>query len=291
MLRTSPQMLWDHNPTLYKGERRGGAIYRIKMPCKSIYRGVLTGYNKAFIVDEATKEALVAEDPKSVEILKPILRGRDIGRYRAQWAGLWLIATMPSSSIDIDDYPAIKKHLLSYGKAKLEQTGRRLPDGGKSRKKTPHRWFELQDTCAYHAEFAKEKLVWLELVENGRFAHDDSGTYVEATAFMMTGKHLKYLCALLNARLIRWFIRHTAPTSGMGTLRWKKVYVETVPIPQITRQKQGPIVELIDRIVAAKTRGAKVDISALEEDIDQFIYTLYGLTDREIRSVRQGNVA
>ena len=248
----------------------------------SIYRGILTGYNKAFIVDEATKEALVAEDAKSVEILKPVLRGRDIGRYRAQWAGLWLIDTHNGyggvPAININNYPAIKRHLDNF----YPQLERRQDKGI-----TP---YNLRN-CAYHAEFVKEKLIWLELVENGRFAYDDSGTYVEATAFMMTGKNLKYLCALLNARLIRWFIRHTAPTSGMGTLRWKKVYVETVPIPQITRQKQGPIVELIDRVVAAKTGDAKVDVSTLEEDIDQFIYTLYDLTDREIRSVKQEDIA
>ena len=105
---------------------------------------------------------MVDADPNSIEILKPILRGRDIKRYQAQWAGLWLIATLPSLRIDIENYPAIKRHLLSYGKDRLEQTGETLVDGSKSRKKTPHQWFELQDTCAYHEVFDKEKLLWIE---------------------------------------------------------------------------------------------------------------------------------
>ncbi|MCY3627068.1 MAG: hypothetical protein OXG88_05455, partial [Gammaproteobacteria bacterium] len=96
---------------------------------------------------------MIAEDPKSEEIIKPILRGRDIKRYHTNWAELWLIATFPSLHLDIENYPAIKRHLLTYGIEKLEQAGKTLPDGNKSRKRTPHAWFELQDTCAYHAEF------------------------------------------------------------------------------------------------------------------------------------------
>ena len=113
--------------------------------------GIKTGYNAAFIIDEETRAALIAQDPKSAEIIKPVLRGRDIQRYRAQWAGLWMIATFPSLHLGINDYPAVKRHLLSYDKKRLEQAGKTLSDGRKSRKKTPHHWFELQDTCAYHA--------------------------------------------------------------------------------------------------------------------------------------------
>ena len=91
-----------------------------------IYRGILTGLNDAFIVDQATRDALVAADPRSAEILKPVLRGRDIARYRANWAGLWLISTLPALGLEIDDYPAIKRHLLSFGRDRLAQEGRVL---------------------------------------------------------------------------------------------------------------------------------------------------------------------
>ena len=124
----------------------------------AINYGIKTGYNEAFIIDNRTKEALVAADPKSAEILKPVVRGRDIRRYKAEWQGLWLIATFPALRVSIDDYPAVKKHLLTFGKARLEQSGKRLSDGTRSRKKTSNAWYEMQDTCAYHADFAKEKL-------------------------------------------------------------------------------------------------------------------------------------
>ena len=107
----------------------------VRLGCVINY-GIKTGYNDAFIIDNPTKEALIADDPKSAEVIKPVLRGRDIQRYQAQWQGLWLIATFPALGLNIDDYPAVKRYLLSFGKQRLEQAGKRLPNGERSRKKT-----------------------------------------------------------------------------------------------------------------------------------------------------------
>ena len=254
----------------------------------SIYRGILTGYNAAFLIDGATRDELISEDPRSAEILKPILRGRDIGRYQAKWAGKWLIATLPSLGIDIDAYPVVKRHLLAFGRPRLAQSGTVLPDGSRSRKKTPHRWFELQDTCAYHHEFAKEKIVWIELVERGRFAYDESGMLGEATTFLATGPHVKFLCAVLNSRLVHWYVRMTAPTSGMGTLRWKKIYVERVPIPRLPPVEQRAILRLVDRILSSRSAAPSDNVSVLEEEIDRMIYGLYGLTRQEVVALEAG---
>ena len=249
----------------------------------AIYRGITTGLNDAFIIDNQTKEALIAEDPKSAEVIKPVLRGKDIQRYQAQWKGLWLIATFPALDLNIDIYPAVKRYLLTFGKRRLEQSGKRLPNGGRSRKKTSNAWFEMQDTCAYHEDFTKEKLLWIELVNNGRFAYDNSGFYGEATTFLLTGESIKYLCAVLNAKLIRWFLENVAPTSGMGTLRWKKVYVERLPIPRITGPRQQHFSGLVDRALMAKPG----DLKEIEADIDARVYQLYGLTPSEITAVEQ----
>ena len=244
----------------------------------AIYRGVLTGYNDAFVIDNDTKEALIAEDPRSADIIKPVLRGRDIQRYRAQWAGLWLIDTHNGygsvPAIDIDEHPAIKNHLDAF----YPQLKKRQDKG-----KTP---YNLRN-CAYHEVFDEEKLVWIELVENGRFAYDDSGIYCEATTFMMTGENLKYLCAVLNAKLVRWFLQQIAPTSGMGILRWKKVYVETVPIPKLSMGDQAPFIELVDCILTAKATDPKANVSATEAEIDLRVCELYGLKETEILAVEK----
>ncbi len=252
----------------------------------AIYYGIKTGYNRAFIVDNSARDRLVAEDPRSADILKPILRGRDIRRYRAVWARLWLISTLPSLNLDIDDYPAVKRHLLSYGKPRLAQTGKRLPAGRRARKKTPHRWFEeLQDTCAYHAEFAVPKVLWIELADRGRFAYDDTGTLAEATAFILTGAPAKYLCGILNSQLVQWFFQHSAPTSGMGALRWKKTYLLHLPIPDADLDHRQRLIRLVDRVLHAKDTDSLADTSDIETEIDHQVFTLYGLNAVETAAI------
>ena len=130
-------------------------------------------------------------------------------------------------------------------------------------------------------------MLWIELVDSGRFSYDNSGIYGEATTFLMTGTSLKYLCAVLNSTLIRWFLSQIAPTSGMGTLRWKKVYVETIPIPKISTAKQRPLVRLVDEILAAKAADPEADTDYLEWDIDRLVYDLYGLTEEEDTAVER----
>ena len=126
----------------------------------SIYRGITTGCNDAFLIDDRKRNEILDEDPNSKALIKPILRGRDIHCYYTEWKDTWVITTFPSLHLDIEAYPGIKKHLLSFGKERLAQEGKKLVDGSKSRKKTTHSWFELQDTCGYHEEFRKEKIIW-----------------------------------------------------------------------------------------------------------------------------------
>ena len=207
-----------------------------------------------------------------------MLRGKDIQRFRAKWADMWIIDTHNGydgvPAIKIEDYPAVKAYLDGY----YEQLEKRYDKG-----RTP---YNLRN-CAYHEDFTKEKLLWIELVNNGRFAYDNSGFYGEATTFLLTGESIKYLCAVLNAKLIRWFLEKVAPTSGMGTLRWKKVYVERLPIPRIAGPRQQPFSRLVERVLMAKAGDLDSDISETEAEIDTRVYQLYGLTPSEITAVEQ----
>ncbi len=238
----------------------------------SINRGVTTGCNDAFIIDAETKDALVAADAKSAEIIKPVLRGRDIQRYQAQWAGLWLVDTHNGygdvPAISIDDYPAVKAYLEPFY-ARLE---RRYDKG-----RTP---YNLRN-CAFHEDFSKEKLFWLDLAEKGRFAYDAGEFFGVNTAYIMTGQSIKYLSAILNSNLTTWFMKNTALTSGMGVTRWINTYVRTIPIPKISADEQRPYIELVDRILQAKAADPDADTSDLEESIDWLVYELYDLTDEE----------
>jgi len=133
--------------------------------------GIKTGFNDAFIIDGKKRAELIAQDPKSEEIIRPILRGRDIKRYGYEFADLYIITTFPSLKIDIESYPAVKQHLLSFGYDRLKQTG----DKG-ARKKTNNKWFETQDSISYWEDFSKQKIIWKIIgnelafcIENGNF--------------------------------------------------------------------------------------------------------------------------
>ena len=259
-----------------------------------ISRGVITGYNKAFIIDDATRDELIAEEPRSAEIIKPMIRGRDIRRYRAQWARRWLIlAKFGSHEYLAADYPAVYQHLLRH-EHKLRNRGqvRYTRSRGKNRSRGypgQHHWLELDNnpTDEFLELFAKPKLIWIELVDRGRFAYDDSGVLGEATTFVMTGPSIKYLCAVLNSTLVHWTVKQIAPTSGMGTPRWKKAYVERIPVPRVSEEEQRPFVELADRIIEVKDDDPEANTEEWERAIDRLVYDLYGLTEEEDTAVER----
>ena len=252
----------------------------------SINYGIKTGYDQAFIIGDETRQALIEEDPKSAEIIKPVLRGRDIKHFRMQWANLWLIATFPSLKLDIDDYPAIKKYLLSFGKDRLEQSGKRLTSGGNSRKKTQHFWFETQDSIAYNKEFSKEKIAWGNLANKASFSHLPKGMFVNAPATILTPFN-HYLLAVLNSKLLDWYFRLIGVERDGGYYEYKPMFIKRLPIPQIPTAEQLPFTQLVDRILAAKAKDPSTDTSNWETEIDHLVYKLYGLTANEVAAVEK----
>ena len=243
-----------------------------------INRGVLTGYNKAFIIDDATRRNLIAKDPNSADIIKPILRGRDIQRYHAKWAGLWLVATHNGygsvPAIDLVDYPSVKTHLDRF----YRQLEKRQDKG-----RTP---YNLRN-CAFYEEFAREKLFWMDMSPRARFAYSITEEYCNDKGFIMTGESLKYLCAILNSSIVTWLMKSMALTTGMGLLQWKKFAVERIPIPKVSVSKQRPFIRLVDEILKAKSANPNADTRYLEWDIDRLVYDLYGLTEEEDTAIER----
>ena len=250
----------------------------------AINYGIKTGFNDAFIIDNQTKEALIAEDPRSTEIIKPVLRGRDIRRYRARWASKWLIYA--HSGIDIDEFPAIKSHLSQHKEALEKRTGgaRRDRNGNLF---VPYHWYELQVdyyNSGRYKEFAKAKMLWMDMSPEARFAYSNTDVFCNDKGFILTGPSLKFLCAVLNSQLTTWFVKHTGLTTGMGLVQWKRFVVERVPIPKVPTAKQRPFVKLVDDILDAKAADPDADTAEREAEIDGLVYELYGLTPDEIRA-------
>ena len=250
----------------------------------AINYGIKTGFNDAFIINAEKKDKLIATDPKSAELIRPILRGRDIKRYSYTFADLWLISTFPSRHYNIDEYPAIKNYLLSFGIERLEQTGKKnIVDGVevKARKKTNNKWFETQDSISYWNEFSKQKIVWGEISDRPKFAIDIEGQFTpEATTFMMTGKYLKYILCFLNSTLSEYYFSKIGTTTGMGTLRWKKYLIETLPVPKVDDITITSLEQTVDAML--------LDYDNLEfyiKSINEKIYNIFDFNHAEIEFI------
>lgn len=230
-----------------------------------IYRGILTGYNEAFIIDRKKKDELISADPKSAEIIRPILRGRDIKRYGFDFADLWLINTHNGIKdkdippVDINQYPAVKAHLDKY----WDKISVRNDKGY-----TP---YNLRN-CVYTDDFSKQKIVWGEISDKPKFAIDENGDYyVEATSFYMTGDMLFYLLHYLNSSLSKFYFSKLGTTTGVGTIRWKKFKLEELPIPKPDMLSPETLKKLMGTLN--------------ENEADKLILSIYPFTSEELSSI------
>ncbi|MDY2633465.1 MAG: Eco57I restriction-modification methylase domain-containing protein [Prevotella sp.] len=217
--------------------------------------GIKTGCNEAFIIStEKRKEILdncqtEDERKRTAELIRPILRGRDIKRYGYEWAELWLIATFPSRHYNIDEYPAVKQYLLSFGIERLEQTGKTHIVNGekvKSRKKTHNKWFETQDSISYWEDFFKPKIIYPNMTKYMPFAYDNQGYLTNQKCFIMTGVHLPYLTAFFNSNIFKICYRDCFPELQGGTRELSKIFFENIRIPQIDKLIEYDIENMLE---------------------------------------------
>jgi hypothetical protein len=234
----------------------------------SINYGIKTGFNEAFIINGKKKEELIAADPKSAEIIKPILRGRDIKRYRAEFADLWLINSHNGygniAPISIENYPSIKAHLDQY----QTQLTKRQDKGV-----TP---YNLRN-CAYLPEFEKEKIVFAEIVYDSAFCFDCSGVHPEATTFVLTGESPEFLTALLNSRLLTFAFKSFYAGGDLrgDTFRYKKVFLQNLPIIRPQGIIKNAVESFVDFIQLLHVAKRSLQASYFEQLIDGLVYELY----------------
>ena len=238
----------------------------------NIYRGVLTGYNEAFIIDTAKREEILAncktedERKRTAELIRPILRGRDIKRYGYDWAGLWLINTHNGVKgkyppIDIKDYPAVKKHLDSYWD-KIEKRD----DKGV----TP---YNLRN-CAYMDDFSMPKIIYPNMTKYMPFVWDTQKFMTNQKCFIITGSNTAFLTAFLNSSLFKYCFRDSFPELQGGTRELSKIFFDKIPVLQPTKEIEKKFKELVDDIQKEFSKEKAIAI-------DKEIFTLYNLTIEE----------
>ncbi len=275
----------------------------------NIYRGVLTGYNDAFIITTEKRNEILSncqtedERHRTEELIRPILRGRDIKRYGYDWANLWLIATFPALHYDIEKYPAVKKYLLSfaeetlldagygwvvenylanYCKQKLSQTGKFIEINGKritigntpekARKKTSNKWFETQDSISYWEDFNKPKVMWKIIGCNINFCFDEKQLICNNAVDIMVGDKNKLLqfVGLMNSKLFDWYLKLTteAEVQGGGI----QLYVTTLEKTLMKLDFQQDFTDIIYK---------RIKNQLTDEDVDRAVFSVYKLTHEE----------
>ena len=249
----------------------------------NIYRGVLTGCNEAFIISTAKRNEILAncqteeERKRTAELIRPILRGRDIRRYGYEWAELWLIATFPSRHYNIEDYPAVKQYLLSFGIERLEQTGKVHNVNGeriKSRKKTNNKWFETQDSISYWEDFIKPKIIYPNMTKYMPFVFDNKMYLTNQKCFIITGKYVAYLTAFFNSSLFKYCFRDSFPELQGGTRELSKIFFDKIPVYKVSDTQNLQFQDAVEDIQKEYNKQKA-------QRIDSMLFDLYSLTAEE----------
>lgn len=282
----------DENTSALKAK-----IERIGTPLKewqglNIYRGILTGYNEAFIITTEKRNEILAnckdeaEKERTAKLIRKMLRGRDIKRYSYEWAGLWVINTHNGyknqngekvEAINIKHYPSLKKHFDEF----YPQLEKRADKG-----LTP---YNLRN-CAYIEEFEKEKIVYpCIMAKEPCFSYETSFAFAMAPANIITSNSdiLKYILAFLNSDFIYLMLRKFYMGGGIeGELKTNNL--EKLPIPKINSKNQklaDELINLVDEILKAKEQDKNANTQELENKINSLVYKLYNLTEEEIKII------
>lgn len=242
----------------------------------TINRGITTGANNVFIIDEKQRRELIKEDASSTEILLPVLRGANIKRFFITKPNQYLVYTY--SGIKIQNYPAVYSYLKKH-RAELEE----VYEAKHGQKK----WFELR-TCSYYDKFAMKKLVWTRLANQNAFSISLNGEFTVDSSSFAVGENLEYLSSILNSKVVFFYFKLGSVIWGKDGIKWFGKYFDNIPIPEISKEEQKPFVILVDKILSAKEKNPEADTSQLEKQLDEMVYKLYELTEEEIKII-EGN--
>lgn len=233
------------------------------------YAGIKTAFNPAYHIDTQTRNELIRQDPKNKEVIKPLLRGKDIKRWQYEYHNLFMlnihngIREKGIEAINVEqDYPTIL-NFLNQWKYELE-----------ARQDKGEHWTNLRN-CAFIEEFEKPKIIWIEISDRANYTFDADGYFLTNSAYFLSGKHLKYLVSVLNSSVADYyFFQITAKIAG-GRKRYTKQYVEQIPIPIIPKEEQIPYEKLVDFVILAKSKADDIIFKFFESLLDALVYELY----------------
>ncbi len=264
-----------------------------------IYRGVLTGLNEAFVINEDTKAKLIKEDKRSVEIIKPFLAGRDVKKYESPTSDKYLLFV--KRGIDIEKYPAIKNHLLQFKKQLMPKPKDFKGDKWEGRKPGAYKWYEIQDAVDYFNEFETPKIIFPNILKRPEFTFDNNNWYTNQKCFIISLAD-KYLLGFLNSKLNHYLFEKYLPKLRGGFYEPSYVFLKDFPIKKIEgkdKNEKAEIEKLVNQLLQLNQQKAETKLATqvselqgkidfCESRINEIVYQLYELTPDEIKIV-EGN--
>lgn len=253
----------------------------------SIYFGIKTGLNDAYIVDRATRDRLVAEHKSSAKLLKPFLRGKDVKRWNVEFADRYLIKIESSANAEhpwtgknpkeaerifSESFPAIYRWLAESRNDLVKRD-----DQGVF-------FWELR-SCVYWNEFSKPKILYPDIYQHQSFVWDDEGYFAANTCYFIATKQ-KWITGLLNSQAVEWLYGCISNRVRGGYLRAFTDYIQEIPIPPVTAAEQAELSGMVERVIAAKRAGNEALVQSLEREMDAIVFRLYALTPEEIALVQ-----
>jgi hypothetical protein len=270
----------------------------------NIYRGVVTGLNKAFVIDEDIRNNLIKKDPRCLDLIKSFLEGKDVKRYQPTETTKYVIFTR--RGIDIKKYPTIEQHLNKFKTQLMPKPrnwkGKKWP----GRKPGSYKWYEIQDTIDYFLEFEKPKIIYPNICKRPEFTLDETNKYTNQKCFIIPLDD-KYLLGILNSKLFYFLFKGVLPKLRGGFYEPSYVIFKNFPICNVNFSdknsvaKHKKIITMVNRMLdlnrqltIAKTETEKTiykrQINITDQQIDHIVYKLYGLTEKEVNIVEEAKI-
>ena len=249
-----------------------------QIPSIKIRMGIKTGFDDAFIIDENIFKQLSAFSEESI-LLKPLLRGKNIQKYKITSKKLWLIFT--KRGIDMNSYPNLLKYLKKYYN---ELRPKQNISDRIGRKKGTYKWYEIQDNIAFYKDFEKEKIIWGLISGIWGFAYDNMGYYLTSASYFLVSEQIpiKFLLALFNSRLFQFYFDKTGEYTAGGAYVLKKINIEKFIVPT-QKIDYELFIAFVDKILTGKEQ--KNDTTQFENTLNDLIYKLYDITEIEQQEI------
>lgn len=251
-----------------------------------------SGYNDAFFINEETKNRLIESDRNSIDVIKPLLRGRNIKKYSYKFDDIYILyipwhfplkddkiqgASKEAENAFQKQYPAVYNHLLSF---KADLSKRNKAETG-----IRYEWYALQRASSTFAHnYEKDKIVWLAITDKPAFAYDDKKIYVTSPSYIMVSECPKYHLVVLNSKLVEWYLDKVSSSTGQGTNQWTKIFMDKIPIPQLRAAQRKPFEVLAEYLILLNDpttppilehSSNEIISQNFEEVLNMMVYELY----------------